>query len=487
MKTLAIFGLLAFGSIVASANTFYVDLNGSHQHPFNTLAKAATNIHGAVAATVSGDLVLIGDGEYVLSTAVSITNDIRIESINGLGAVTLNGGGSVPCFILADVACVISGLTITNGYHAMDDGGGVHCASLKPVITNCILTGNTTAHSGGAISGGTVFNSVITSNSAASECGGLFESIVYNSTISSNVAVDLGGGLGYGRAHNCIIMGNFTSDESGGMESGEAVNCLFWGNKTSLDGGGASWSTLTNCTVVGNHADGSGGGVNFCGVYNSIVIANTSISDEADIYAPDETFFTCSPDASHGIDGNITNSPVFMDAAAGNYRLQNGSPGIDAGSNTYVDPQQPDLAGNVRIWNGLVDMGAYEVHVTSTDTDGDGMEDSWEVQYFGHITNALPHTNPGDSDSFSNYEEFVAGTDPTNSESFFAITNWSGGSFVVEWPSVAGREYTVFWTTNLPSGFVPLAPAVEFPRSSYTDTTHSAESAGFYKVQVELK
>ncbi len=122
---------------------------------------------------------------------------------------------------------------------------------------------------------------------------------------------------------------------------------------------------------------------------------------------------------------------------------------------------------------------------TDLDNDGDGMLDSWEVDYLGG-TNAMPHAH-GDSDIFSNLEEFIAGTDPSDSASYFVATNTAGSNFIVEWTSVAGRQYEVFWTDHLTNAFQALLPVVDYPQNSYTDTTHAAETEGFYKVKVQLK
>lgn len=120
-----------------------------------------------------------------------------------------------------------------------------------------------------------------------------------------------------------------------------------------------------------------------------------------------------------------------------------------------------------------------------SDSDGDGMLDAWEIQYFGG-TNVLPNAH-GDTDQFTNLEEYISGTDPTNSDSFFAVTHWLTGSFVVQWPSVADREYAVLWAESLTNDFVQQGLMIDHPQNSYTDTIHTAESSGFYKVKVQLK
>jgi hypothetical protein len=76
-----------------------------------------------------------------------------------------------------------------------------------------------------------------------------------------------------------------------------------------------------------------------------------------------------------GSNYNLTVSPQFVLLAAsaapttdGDYRLQNGSPAINAGSNAYYGSDQTpnistvttDLDGTERIKGGTVDMGAYE-------------------------------------------------------------------------------------------------------------------------------
>ena len=62
-----------------------------------------------------------------------------------------------------------------------------------------------------------------------------------------------------------------------------------------------------------------------------------------------------------------TNDPHFIRAEAGDFRLRYNSPCINAGNNAYVT-NTVDFAGNARIDNSTVDIGAYE-YSASDDTN----------------------------------------------------------------------------------------------------------------------
>ena len=75
------------------------------------------------------------------------------------------------------------------------------------------------------------------------------------------------------------------------------------------------------------------------------------------------------------------------------------------------------------VWNGQIDdvwiynrvLSTNEVqqlyNYSTLDTDGNGLPDAWEMQYFGHL-GVDPNADP-DGDGISNYWEYVAGTNPT--------------------------------------------------------------------------
>lgn len=184
--------------------------------------------------------------------------------------------------------------------------------------------------------------------------------------------------------------------------------------------------------------------------------------------------------------GNITNAPLFIDEAAGNYRLQSTSPCINWGNNAY-QIWDTDLDGNPRIVENYVDMGTYEYQgITGlVDSDNDGLKDAWEQQCFG--CNIEPNAD-NDGDGQNNIQEQLTGMDPANAASYFKATNFLNhvSGRIIAWPAVTGRVYNIQWTSSLTNDFVLLGTNIYYPQGSYTDKVHGAESAGFYKIDVRL-
>ena len=89
-----------------------------------------------------------------------------------------------------------------------------------------------------------------------------------------------------------------------------------------------------------------------------------------------------------------------------------------------------------------------------SDQDSDGIPDSWEQAHFGSPTGATAGVDT-DGDDASNWEEFVADTDPNNSTSVYpnAVEEWVAGVSVMTLqagsPTTNSRVYDVWVTTNL--------------------------------------
>ncbi|MEM7394640.1 MAG: hypothetical protein AAF492_20075, partial [Verrucomicrobiota bacterium] len=131
------------------------------------------------------------------------------------------------------------------------------------------------------------------------------------------------------------------------------------------------------------------------------------------------------------------------------------------------------LAGvySVRLFGTNNSKGEVVLSLNTTfppeaDSDGDCLTDLWELFFFSSRTNAIADED-SDGDNMSNLAEFTAGTNPWDADS---LLNLSLKPFrhpadqIFEWPSVTGRIYDVFFSTNLLLGtFEALSGASNLP------------------------
>jgi subtilisin family serine protease len=139
---------------------------------------------------------------------------------------------------------------------------------------------------------------------------------------------------------------------------------------------------------------------------------------------------------------------------------------------------------------GLVASGGRLNLAKIVDTDGNGLPDWWEQQYFGHLTGTDPNADP-DHDGENNLAEFLAGTIPTNALSVFKLNNPPAAKhpqYILQWPSVAGRYYNVLRYTNLLTGpgiLVQMNITATPPLNLFTDTPPANVKNTFYRLQLE--
>ena len=269
---------------------------------------------------------------------------------------------------------VVDGVTISYGnalifghnlvnkeYINTQRGGGIHLINSSPTLSNVTISENKAIGGGGGIysynSSPLMINVRITGNSTEGQGGGM--------------SCDTGTGYSPPTLINAVISGNHANRGGGMYYFGRApvhTNVTISGNRATSNGGGIeSWNseqlTFKNSIIWGNIADVTDDNV-YVSSGNAPSFSNSIIGD----------------DRFSG-NGNINANPHFVmpfDATdapttAGGYTLRWYSPAINRGSNAaYLEARQLsdeedfdneiDHAGRQRLFDGKIDIGAYEFH-----------------------------------------------------------------------------------------------------------------------------
>lgn len=152
---------------------------------------------------------------------------------------------------------------------------------------------------------------------------------------------------------------------------------------------------------------------------------------------------------------------------------------------TYIHIQ-PDSGTNFASYDLRTQLSASGTTTANyTDSDHDGMPDSWETGY-----NLSVGTNDGsgdaDGDGLSNLHEYQLRTNPQSGSSFFkaVLTTRaaSPGTCDLTWNSVVGKTYVIEWSPDLTTPFVSLR-SVAASTASTTETLPRTGPLGFFRVR----
>jgi hypothetical protein len=335
----------------------------------NTDDDGAGSLRQAIASAHNGDTIDFGvNGTITLASGELLVDKSITISGPGHDNLTVDANNTSHVFhVSGGVSATIAGLTITNGNGEVEylPGGGIYNDHSTLTVDKCTVTGNySPGRGGGAYNDGsngsatlTVSNSTFSNNHAArptgyGEAGGIYNDGSYgsatltvtNSTFSNNNG-NLAGPSGGGAIHNdayfgsaALTVNNSTFTNNSAYQGGAIYN-----------GGGTVTirDTILNGGVLGENLYNSSGSVSSLG-YN---LSNDNGSG----------FLTAT--------GDQINTDPMLGPLQNNggttftHGLLAGSPAIDAGDPSFTPPPNYDQRGSgfQRVFNGRVDIGAFEV------------------------------------------------------------------------------------------------------------------------------
>ncbi|MCF7811404.1 right-handed parallel beta-helix repeat-containing protein [bacterium] len=332
-------------------------------------------IQAAINDAQASDTVLVQPGRYtenvrfagqsiILGSLFLTTGDedfIERTIIDG----DRNGGSVV--VIRNGEQGLVTGFTIENG--ETDYGGGFYIRGASPTLSHLIVQNNSVERNGAGI-----------------YCTQFSNVTINNVIMRDNNCGYVGSGFGcYGNStatlNNCQIYGNYSDHVGGGIHgysSEITLNHVTITNNRALHTGGAIYLTqdavarLYDCILWENHPHEIQ-----LAFANNVTQINVSNSD---IDGGREEVELWDADVANWVVGNINQDPQFVDPGIRDYRLQEGSPCIDAG-NPESDPD-PD--------GTIADMGALYFH------DENGRFALHVPDMFDSINEAIGEANDGD-------------------------------------------------------------------------------------------
>lgn len=135
-------------------------------------------------------------------------------------------------------------------------------------------------------------------------------------------------------------------------------------------------------------------------------------------------------------------------------------------------------------------MEVVRLDMSNGDQDQDGLEDWWEMVHFSTLSMAGEATD-SDRDGMSDNTEYQAGTDPADPLSHLTLLSvlpQADGEAQLHWSSVAGKYYSILYSTNLLAHGWSILASNQFatpPANSFMDSNRRSSGARFYQIRLE--
>lgn len=355
--------------------------------------QTVATIQAAINLAVDGSEILVSPGVYAERLNLN-GKDVTIRSSGGAGVTIIDAQLTGPAITaMQGETITLEGLTVTRG-RTTSSGGGLTTNGHVRII-DCAFTSNVadgSAANGGAIFGDDAYvnitGSLLDSNNAQYWGGAIFgrntQFIVSNSTITRNVS---------GNSSSADSRGVITSEGDQGAAGLVLTNCLVTHNV--INGSGSTGSviyvlesiaTIMNCTIADNTTRNA---ATMRFYDSSALVANTIVKgsprNPVSFNLSKVRFVNTLTDVDYNYPGFTFGDPMFVDANGADnipgtpdddYRLQPGSPAVDAGDDGIYLGGFNDLAGNPRragvsAASARIDLGAYELPNTPCVADVD--------------------------------------------------------------------------------------------------------------------
>ncbi|HMO03317.1 MAG TPA: carbohydrate-binding protein [Kiritimatiellia bacterium] len=198
--------------------------------------------------------------------------------------------------------------------------------------------------------------------------------------------------------------------------------------------------------------------------------------------------FTLVTPTTYAVTIGTTTLTGTVNGAIAQLRVWNYNGGVGSNYDYYFD--NPTLTSP----GGAGQVFADSVTITRTpgfvDSDGDGIDDAWEMLHFGNLTTANA-TSDWDGNGFRDRDEFRAGTNPKDSTEYLRAAQMEHQAdprhVVIRWHGANGRSYNLYRAASLIEGTyicigsnLPYVPAM----NSFTDQVGEADAL-FYLIEVQ--